>query len=127
MSELMQALKNAVNGSKSFVLFKKEASALEGILSVCGSITDINIKIPVSYSASNLHWESNETTAVLLISAIASLPDEADPCFLIDDKDWEGGSLMLHGTWMQKGRGRAKETPQYRRYLIDVDIRTVDV
>jgi hypothetical protein len=133
MNALIKALKDCVDKGNRFALQQTEESTV--VFSVTGGVSDIKIRLPfsvlgldragevmgVDYQA--FTWESTIRTAGILIGAIEAMPEEAEPAIVIDADEWDGGGLLLSGTWSQKGRGRSKESIAHRRdFLIDAGI-----
>lgn len=78
---------------------------------------------------SSLDWfPRTKLIRELLISAILSIPDEAQIHFELDDSVFNApagdapGFLLLVATWEKPGRGRAKPTKHERKFLLDVGI-----
>lgn len=133
MNALTKALKDCIGKGTQFTLQQTEESTV--VFAVTGGVSDIKIRLPFSvlgvdrtgevlgidYQA--FTWESTIRTASILISAIEAMPEEAEPTIFIDADEWDGGGLLLSGTWNQKGRGRSKESVTHQRdFLIDAGI-----
>lgn len=133
MNVLTKALKDCVDKGNRFALQQIDES--KAVFSVTGGVSDIKIRLPfsvlgidrtgevmgVDYQA--FTWESTIRTAGILVSAIEAMPEEAEPAIVIDSDEWDGGGLLLSGTWNQKGRGRSKESVAHHRdFLIDAGI-----
>ncbi len=133
MNELIKALKDCVGKGNKFTLQQTEETTV--VFAVTGGVSDIKIRLPFSvlgidrtgevmgidYQA--FTWESTIRTAGILIGAIEAMPEDAEPSIIVDAEEWDGGGLLLSGSWNQKGRGRSKESVRHNRdFLIDAGI-----
>lgn len=134
MNALTKALKDCIGKGTQFTLQQTDESTI--VFAVTGGVSDIKIRLPFSIVGVGdgttlalecedkaFTWKSTIRTASILISAIEAMPEEAEPTIFIDADEWDGGGLLLSGTWNQKGRGRSKESVTHQRdFLIDAGI-----
>lgn len=128
---LMSALKDAVTRGTKFKI-SQQGDAEVVSFSVTGGVSDIVLRIPFKVlkdtdgepkTVNDFKWESTPHVAEILISAIESLPEDSEPMFLVNFKEWYEGVLILKGFWKQKKGGRSKETTDHHRiFLVDAGL-----
>jgi len=120
----MLALKDAINRGTKFRLTQDPSNAHSVLLEITGGISAVSISLGFNYGTNTgFKWASTAYTTALLVSAVEGMPDEADPTFMVNTDEWNGGGLLLSGVWKTKGRGRSKEaTEHYRMFLVDAGV-----
>lgn len=122
---VMQALKGAVVQGNKFTL-TQQANPAKVLLAVTGGVSSVSLQLAFESvgddPVSSFKWDSNSYTAKLLESAVEGMPDEAEPKFVVNTSLWDGGGLVLSGSWETK-KGRAKEGKKHdRTFMIDAGV-----